>query len=30
LADLFKTQKDWRTLILSDRKGRYRLNLPIP
>lgn len=30
MADLFKTQKDWRTLILSDRKGRYRLNLPIP
>jgi hypothetical protein len=30
MADLFKTQKEWRALILSDRKGRYRLNLPIP
>ena len=30
MADLFKTQKGWRALILSDRKGRYRLNLPIP
>ena len=28
MADLFKTQREWRTLILSDRKGRYRLNLP--
>ncbi|MBM3950788.1 MAG: hypothetical protein FJ311_04975 [Rhodospirillales bacterium] len=30
MADLFKTQKNWRSLILSDRKGRYRLNLPMP
>jgi hypothetical protein len=28
LADLFKTQPDWRELIQSDRRGKYRLNLP--
>lgn len=28
LADLFKTQPEWRELIQSDRRGKYRLNLP--
>lgn len=27
LSDLFKTQPDWRKLIQSDRRGRYRLNM---
>ena len=27
MADVFKSQKDWRQLIRSDRRGRYRLNL---
>ena len=26
MADLFKTQPDWRRLIQSDRRGNYRLN----
>lgn len=26
MADVFKSQKDWRTLIRSDRRGGYRLN----
>lgn len=26
LSDLFKAQKDWRKLIQSDKRGRYRLN----
>ena len=25
LADLFKSQRDWRQLIESDRRGNYRL-----
>lgn len=28
MADVFKSQRDWRRLIESDRRGRYRLNLP--
>jgi hypothetical protein len=28
LADLFKSQRHWRQLIESDRRGRYRLRLP--
>lgn len=27
MADLFKAQPDWRKLIQSDRRGRYRLNI---
>lgn len=27
IADLFKTQPDWRTLIQSDHRGKYRLNI---
>jgi hypothetical protein len=27
LADLFKSQRDWRQLIESDRRGNYRLRL---
>lgn len=27
MADVFKSQKDWRRLIRSDRRGGYRLNL---
>lgn len=27
LSDLFKTQPEWRRLIQSDRRGRYRLNI---
>ena len=27
MADLFKTQPDWRMLIQSDRRGKYRLNI---
>jgi len=27
LSDLFKTQPEWRKLIQSDRRGRYRLNI---
>ena len=27
MADLFKTQPDWRKLIQSDRRGKYRLNI---
>lgn len=27
MADVFKSQKDWRHLIRSDRRGGYRLNL---
>lgn len=27
IADVFKSQKDWRHLIRSDRRGGYRLNL---
>jgi len=30
MADVFKSQPDWRRLIASDRRGRYRLNLPSP
>jgi hypothetical protein len=28
MADLFKAKKGWRDLILSDGRGRYRLNIP--
>jgi hypothetical protein len=28
LSDLFKSQRHWRQLIESDRRGRYRLRLP--
>jgi hypothetical protein len=28
LVDLFKTKPNWRTLIASDGRGYYRLNLP--
>lgn len=28
LVDLFKTKRNWRTLIVSDGRGYYRLNLP--
>jgi hypothetical protein len=28
MVDLFKTQPRWRDLILSDRKGNWRLNVP--
>jgi hypothetical protein len=28
MVDLFKTQRNWRTLIASDGRGYYRLNLP--
>lgn len=28
MVDLFKTQQNWRTLIASDGRGYYRLNLP--
>lgn len=27
MADVFKSQKNWRDLILSDGRGKYRLNL---
>lgn len=27
IADLFKTQPDWRRLIESDHRGKYRLNI---
>ncbi len=27
MADVFKSQKDWRNLIRSDLRGGYRLNL---
>lgn len=27
LRDVFKSQKEWRKLIISDRRGYYRLNL---
>ncbi|MEM6676283.1 MAG: hypothetical protein AAF675_00265 [Pseudomonadota bacterium] len=27
MADVFKSQKDWRQLIRSDRRGGYRLNI---
>lgn len=27
LADLFKSQKDWRELVLSNKRGQYRLNI---
>jgi hypothetical protein len=27
MADLFKTQPEWRKLIQSDRRGKYRLNI---
>lgn len=30
MADLFKTQPDWRKLIQSDRRGKYRLNIEFP
>jgi len=26
MADVFKSKKNWRQLIRSDRKGGYRLN----
>ena len=29
MADLFKSQPRWRVLIASDRRGRYRLNIPL-
>lgn len=28
MVDLFKTKRNWRTLIVSDGRGYYRLNLP--
>ena len=28
MVDLFKTKHNWRALIISDGRGRYRLNLP--
>lgn len=28
MVDLFKTKRNWRTLIASDGRGYYRLNLP--
>lgn len=28
MSDVFKSQPHWRRLILSDRRGNYRLNLP--
>lgn len=28
MADVFKSQREWRRLIESDRRGRYRLKLP--
>ncbi|WP_111417037.1 hypothetical protein [Rhodoplanes roseus] len=28
MVDLFKTKQNWRTLIASDGRGYYRLNLP--
>jgi hypothetical protein len=28
LSDAFKSQSNWRRLIESDGKGRYRLRLP--
>ena len=28
MVDLFKSQKNWRTLITSDGRGYYRLNIP--
>ena len=30
MADLFKAKKAWRELILSDGRGKYRLNIPRP
>jgi len=27
MADVFMSQKDWRLLIRSDRRGGYRLNI---
>jgi len=27
ISDLFKTQSDWRKLIQSDKRGKYRLNI---
>jgi hypothetical protein len=27
MADLFKTQPEWRKLIQSDRRGKYRINI---
>ena len=27
MADVFKSQQDWRELIRSDRRGGYRLNV---
>lgn len=30
MADAFKSQAEWRLLIDSDRRGRYRLRLPSP
>ena len=28
MVDLFKTKRNWRTLIASDGRGYYRLNIP--
>lgn len=28
MVDLFKAKRNWRALIVSDGRGRYRLNLP--
>jgi hypothetical protein len=27
MSDVFKSKKGWRDLIVSDRRGRYRLRL---
>ena len=27
ISDLFKTQPEWRKLIQSDKRGKYRLNI---
>ena len=29
MADLFKSQRHWRELIVSDARGHYRLNIPL-
>lgn len=29
MRDLFKTHPGWQTLLLSDGRGHYRINLPI-
>ena len=29
LRDVFKSKRDWRKVILSDKRGSYRLNVPL-